>query len=291
MKPVPPPHSNPSKPDFVLPRGACDTHCHVYGPGAIFPYSDDRPYTPHDAPAEKLAALHRLLGVDRVVFVQATVHGYDNRAMLDAIARFPDRHRGVALVDAAVTPSELEALHRAGVRGVRFNFVKHLRAAPDPAAVTRVAERIAPLGWHLQLHLDAQDLIAYRPFLDTLPIPFVIDHMGRTMVENGIDQPPLQMLLELLADERAWVKLSGAERISTTLSAGEFPYADVVPFAQRLIAAAPDRVLWGTDWPHPNVREIPDDGKLADLLPRYTDDESLLHKLLVDNPTRLYWYD
>jgi 2-pyrone-4,6-dicarboxylate lactonase len=292
MKAVPAPLSNPSKPEFVLPRGACDTHCHVNGPAAVFPYSDDRRYTPPDAPAERLEVLHAMLGVDRVVFVQATVHGHDNRAMLDAVARAPDRHRGVALVGDTVSAAELKALHGAGVRGVRFNFVRHLGGAPDLAVVTRIAQRIAALGWHLVLHLDAEDLVRYRAFLDTLPVPFVIDHMGRTMVRDGIDQAPLAMLLDLLKDERAWVKLSGPERISERLSeAAGFPYADAVPFARRLLAAAPDRVLWGTDWPHPNVREMPDDGKLVDLLPRYTDDESSLRKLLVDNPTRLYWYD
>jgi predicted TIM-barrel fold metal-dependent hydrolase len=291
MKNVPPPIPNPSKPEFMLPRGACDTHCHVNGPASVFPYSNERRYTPPDAPAEQLEALHRMLGVERVVFVQATIHGYDNSAMLDAVARSPRQNRGVALLHAGVSAEELTRLHKAGVRGVRFNFVRHLGGPPDLAAVSQVAERIQQLGWHLVLHLDAEDLIQYRPFLDTLPIPFVIDHMGRTMVENGIDQAPLAMLLDMLKDERAWVKISGPERISASLSSGEFPYADTVPFARRLMAAAPERILWGTDWPHPNVREMPDDGKLVDLLPHYTDDESLLHKLLVDNPTRLYWYD
>jgi predicted TIM-barrel fold metal-dependent hydrolase len=275
----------------MLPQGACDTHCHVNGPASVFPYSDERRYTPPDAPAEQLEALHQMLGVERVVFVQATIHGYDNSAMLNAVARSPHQHRGVALIHAGVAGDDLMSLHKAGVRGVRFNFVRHLGGPPDLATVSQIAERIKPLGWHLVLHLNAEDLIQYRPFLDTLPVPFVIDHMGRTMVENGIDQAPLAMLLDILKDERAWVKISGPERISASLSAGKFPYADTVPFARRLIAAAPERVLWGTDWPHPNVREMPDDGNLVDLLPHYTDDQYALHKLLVDNPTRLYWYD
>lgn len=291
MKNVPPPIPKPSKPEFLLPQGTCDTHCHVNGPASVFPYSDERRYTPPDAPAWQLEALHRMLGVERVVFVQATVHGYDNSAMLDAVARSPDLHRGVALLRAGVSSAELTSLHKAGVRGVRFNFVRHLGGPPDLAAISQVAASIKPLGWHLVLHLGAEDIIQYRPFLDTLPVPFVIDHMGRTMVENGIDQAPMAMLLDILNDERAWVKISGPERISASLSSGEFPYDDTVPFAGRLMAAAPERVLWGTDWPHPNVREMPDDGKLVDLLPRYTDDKSLLQKLLVDNPTRLYWYD
>ena len=290
MKAVPPPLDNPTAPTFRLPPLACDCHVHVYGPAHRFPYAPDRPYTPLDAPVERLEALHRLLGVERVVVVQATVHGLDNSAMLDAVARDPQRRRGVALLSPGTPAAELERLHRAGVRGVRFNFMRHLGGAPDLSAVLTLAKAIAPLGWHVQLHMDAHDLVAYRAFLDTLPVPFVIDHMGRTMVEDGADQPALAQLLDLLKDERAWVKLSGPERISACLSRGSFPYADVVPYAQRLIAAAPERVVWGTDWPHPNVREMPDDGSLVDLLPHYGDAQAL-NKLLVENPTRLYWYD
>jgi predicted TIM-barrel fold metal-dependent hydrolase len=290
MKTVTPPLDHPTPPAFRLPPLACDSHVHVYGPAHRFPYAPERPYTPNDAPVERMEALHRLLGVERVVVVQATVHGTDNRAMLDAVARDPRRRRGVALLSPGTPAAELERLHRAGVRGVRFNFMRHLGGAPDLSAVQATAKAIAPLGWHVQLHLDAHDLVTYRGLLDTLPVPFVIDHMGRTMVEDGPDQPAFSLLLDLLKDERAWVKLSGPERISASLSGGPFPYADVVPYAQRLIAAAPERVLWGTDWPHPNVREMPDDGWLVDLLPRCAEPPAL-HKLLVDNPTRLYWTD
>ncbi len=291
MKSTPPPHPNPSKPTFRLPPGACDAHCHVFGPGNVFPYSDNRSYTPPDAPAAQLAELHKLLGIERVVLVQASVHGHDNSAMMDAISKSPDTYRGVAMVGDSITDAELIELHKGGVRSVRFNFVKHLGGAPDLPTVTRMANRIAKLGWHLVLHLDAQDIVTYKAFLDTLPVPFVIDHMGRTMVQNGLDQEPFALLLDLMKDQRAWVKVSGAERISAALSNVNPPYADSAPFAQKLIQAAPDRVLWGTDWPHPNVREMPDDGKLVDLLPLFTADNGLLHKLLVDNPTKLYWYD
>ncbi|HSW08495.1 amidohydrolase family protein [Aquabacterium sp.] len=290
MKTVPPPLDKPTAPTFRLPPLTCDCHVHVYGPTNRFPFAPERPYTSQDAPVERLEALHRLLGVERVVVVQATVHGLDNSAMLDAVARDAQRRRGVALLPPGTPIAELERLHRAGVRGVRFNFVRHLGGAPDLSAVQSLAQAIAPLGWHLQLHLDAQDLLSYRAFLDTLPVPFVIDHMGRTLVEDGPEQPALAQLLELLKNPRAWVKLSGPERISACLSRGSFPYADVLPHAQRLMAAAPDRVVWGTDWPHPNVREMPDDGWLVDLLPHYGGPQAL-HQLLVDNPTRLYWYD
>jgi predicted TIM-barrel fold metal-dependent hydrolase len=171
------------------------------------------------------------------------------------------------------------------VRAVRFNFVRHLGGAPDLGTVSRMAARIAGLGWHLVLHLDAEDLLEYRGFLDTLRIPFVIDHMGRVAASGGLSQAAFVMLLDLMRNELAWVKVSGAERVSSTL--GDF--ADAVPFAAALVQAASDRVLWGTDWPHPNVREMPDDGRLVDLVALFTGDEGQRRKLLVDNPTRLYW--
>lgn len=290
-KRVPPPHPHPRKPRLQLPALACDTHVHVYGPAARFPFAPERPYTPDDAPLEQLWALYRTLGIERAVYVQATVHGYDNAAILDAIARDPSRGRGVALVRTDIGNAELQALHAAGIRGVRFNFVKHLRETPDTAAVLRLAERIAPLGWHVQVHLGAQDIIEQREFLLRLACPFVIDHMGRTPVQEGLHQPACEVLLELLADPRGWIKLSGPERLSAVLSRGErFPYDDVVPFAQQLLAAAPQRCVWGTDWPHPNVREMPDDGDLVDLLGHYGGPDTL-QRLLVDNPARLYGFE
>ncbi len=288
MKSVPPPMRHPSAPTFRLPTGAWDTHVHVYGPAQKFPFAAERTYTPEDATAEQLQALHHLLGVERVVFVQATVHGLDNSAMLDAIARDPVRHRGIALVATDVGQAELARLHAGGVRGVRFNFARHLGQAPDTDAVARLADRLVPLGWHLQFYMDAKDLATYRPFFENLPVPFVIDHFGRVMVEDGPEAPALHTLLDLVRQPHGWVKISGPERVSAALSTGTVPYGDVVPLARRLLGAAPDRILWGSDWPHPNVREMPDDGKLVDLLPHYTTDAAVLQRLLVDNPTRLY---
>jgi 2-pyrone-4,6-dicarboxylate lactonase len=286
MKTIAPPHPHPKKPSFAMPAGACDAHCHVFGPAAKFPYSRDRRYTPPDAPAGSLAALHRHLGIARAVLVQASVHGSDNAAMLDAISRDPANLRGVAMVEAAISDAELGRLHSGGVRAVRFNFVRHLGGAPDLATVERMARRIVPMGWHLVLHLDAEDLLEYESFLHALRLPFVIDHMGRVAAGEGLVQPPFKRLLDLVAgNDLAWVKVSGAERVSTTL--GDF--ADALPFAAALVEAAPERVLWGTDWPHPNVREMPDDGALVDLIPRFASDEALRAKLLVDNPARLYW--
>ena len=293
---VAPPLTHPRKPRIVLPAGSCDSHVHVYGPAQRFPYAPERPYTPDDAPIERLQSLHRWLGIERAVYVQATVHGYDNRAILDAIARDPANGRGVALVRTDGADAELHRLHAAGIRGVRFNFIKHLRESPDTDAVLRLAERIAPLGWHVQVHMAAQDLMEQQQFLRQLQSPFAIDHMGRTMVADGLHQEACVLLLELLEDPRAWVKLSGPERISACLArGGAFAYADVVPFAQQLLAAAPDRVVWGSDWPHPNVREMPDDGDLVDLLGHYVGDDvdgaQILQRLLVTNPARLYGLD
>jgi predicted TIM-barrel fold metal-dependent hydrolase len=205
--------------------------------------------------------------------------------MLDAIARDPANSRGVAMVPEDIADSALASLHRQGVRALRFNFVRHLGGAPDLGTVSRMAERIAKLGWHLVLHLDAEDLLEYGGFLGTLRIPFVIDHMGRVAAGSGLSQEPFVRLLDLMKNELAWVKVSGAERVSSTL--GNF--TDAVPFAAALVEAAPDRVLWGTDWPHPNVREMPDDGRLVDLVALFAKDEMRRRKLLVDNPTSLYW--
>jgi predicted TIM-barrel fold metal-dependent hydrolase len=264
---------------------------HVYGPAERFPFAPARPYTPDDAPVGRLWDLHRMLGIERAVYVQATVHGYDNAAILDAIARDPVRGRGVALVRTDINDAQLQRLHAAGIRGVRFNFVKHLRETPDTAAALGLAERIAPLGWHVQVHVGPQDIIEQRDFLLRLPCPFVIDHMGRTPVQEGLRQPACEVLLELLSAPHGWVKLSGPERLSAVLSQGAaFAYDDVVPFAQQLLATAPGRCVWGTDWPHPNVREMPDDGDLVDLLAHYGGRDTL-QRLLVDNPARLYGFE
>ena len=181
----PPPHPNPSRPAYRLPPGACDAHCHVFGPGARFAYSPKRTYEPTDAPAAQLRALHALLGIERVVLVQASIHGHDNSAMLDAIAQSPDTYRGVAMVPASIADAELRALHEGGVRSLRFNFVRRLGGAPDLDAIRSLAHRVKTLGWHLVLHFDPQDLPVYRQFLDELPLPYVIDHMGRVLAESG----------------------------------------------------------------------------------------------------------
>jgi len=273
------------KPAFLLPRGACDTHVHIWGPFDRFPLAKGAPYTPPERTSDDLLALHERLGVDRAVIVQTTVYRADNRAMLDGIARSNGRWRGVALIDESFDDAAFRALHEGGVRGVRFGFVKHLGGVPDLALVRRTAARIAPMGWHLVLHLDAGNIPDFLEFFGEFSLPVVVDHMGRVPVRDGLDQTPFRLLLELLRRPNWWVKVSGAERISETGP----PFTDAIPFAQRLIAAAPDRVLWGTDWPHPNVRWEPDEADLVDLLPHFAD-AAALQQLLVDNPARLYGF-
>ena len=273
------------KPAFPLPRGACDTHVHIWGPFDRFPLAKGAPYTPPERTSDDLVALHERLGVDRAVIVQTTVYKSDNRAMLDGIAQSNGRWRGVALIDEGFDDAAFRALHEGGVRGVRFGFVKHLGGVPDLALVRRTAARIAPMGWHLVLHLDAGNIPEFLDFFGEFSLPVVVDHMGRVPVRDGLDQTPFRLLLELLKRPNWWVKVSGAERISETGP----PFADAIPFAQRLIAAAPDRVLWGTDWPHPNVRWEPDEADLVDLLPRFAD-AAALQRVLVDNPARLYGF-
>ena len=282
---IPPPHPDPHPPRaFTPPPNACDAHCHVFGPARRFPFAPNRAYTPPDAGVEEFRALQRRLGLSRAVLVQASCHGTDNAALVDALEHSGGRYAGVAMVDDSFTIDDLRRLHDAGVRGARFNFVRHLGGG-DFRAFERIAERVAPLGWHLVVHLDARDLPDTAEHLRRLPCPFVIDHMARVPAGDGLDQAPFQALLELMTDERAWVKICGAERVSAT---GRPPYDDVVPYARALIAAAPDRVLWGTDWPHPNVRHMPDDGDLADLLAEFAPDEPARNRILVANPESLY---
>ncbi|WP_179179006.1 amidohydrolase family protein [Pseudomonas sivasensis] len=279
------PDANPTKPKQPLPVGAWDAHCHVFGPAADFPYADDRSYTPPDAPFETLQALHNHLGFTRGVIVQASCHGSDNRAMLDAIARSEGRYRGVAIVDGSETDEQLAEMDAGGVRGVRFNFVAHLGGAPDLDVFDSTVDRLADLGWHVVLHLDAQDILTYAERLARIPVPFIIDHMGRVKAQDGIEQQSFLALQQLIENPLAWVKVCGAERVSV----GRRPFEDAVPFAQKLIELAPERVLWGTDWPHPNIsKDMPNDGGLVDLMFNFCTDPLLRQKLLIDNPMKLY---
>jgi predicted TIM-barrel fold metal-dependent hydrolase len=270
-----------------LPPDACDAHCHVFGPANRFPYASDRSYTPPDAPVEHLRTLHARLGISRAVIVHASCHGSEMAVTLDAIASSGGRYRGVAVVEDSISDSELARLHAGGIRGIRFNFVKHLGGVPDLAVFHRLVARIKPLGWHVVLHFDAGDLLEQRELIARIDVPFVIDHMGRVKAADGLEQKPFQTLLTLYRDNPlAWVKICGAERVSV----GKRPFRDAVPFAQALLAIDAGRLLWGTDWPHPNIsKDMPNDGELVDLLGEICPDAALRARILVDNPTRLYW--
>jgi len=272
---------DPSVPGFVPPPGAVDAHCHVFGPGDRFPYAPERKYTPCDAGKDQLFALRDRLGFERNVIVQATCHGADNSALVDALRSAEGRARGVATVRDSVTDAELQALHEAGVRGVRFNFVKRL-VDPKPDAYYRA------LGWHVVVYFEAADLAERWDFFTSLPTTVVVDHMGRPDVTQPVDGPAFQQFVRLMAEHpNVWSKVSCPERLSRS---GPPTYDDVVPFARHLVERFPDRVLWGTDWPHPNLKShMPDDGTLVDVIPRIALTAELQRKLLVDNPMRLYW--
>jgi predicted TIM-barrel fold metal-dependent hydrolase len=276
-------------PDFVAPPKTCDSHCHIFGPADKFPYAEGRGYTPPDASFEAMQTLQATLGIERAVIVQATCHGTDNTAALDGIARSGGRYRGVAIVDDSFDLDDFKRLHDGGMRGVRFSFARHIGNAPDFSKVNRIVDRYAPLGWHVVLYMEAADIVENAKMLEDMPVPVVIDHMGRVKTGEGVEQEAFQLLLALLRDKQDfWVKICGAERIST----GGAPYHDAVPFAQACIAAAPDRVLWGTDWPHPNIEGyMPNDGDLMSLMKLYAPDEAVRNRILVDNPARLYGFD
>jgi len=287
--------ANPSKPHFQLPPGAVDAHCHVFGPGAQFPYAPERKYTPCDASKEELFALRDHLGFARNVVVQATCHGADNRAMVDALMRSNGRARGVATVRSSVTDDELQRMHAAGVRGARFNFVKRLVDFTPKDELTEIAGRIAPLGWHVVVYFEAVDLPELSDFLSALPTTVVVDHMGRPDVSKAVDGPEFELFIKFMREHvNVWSKVSCPERLSVTgpkaLNGERAAYRDVVPFAKRIVETFPDRVLWGTDWPHPNLKDhMPDDGLLVDFIPHIAGTAELQRKLLVDNPMRLYW--
>jgi 2-pyrone-4,6-dicarboxylate lactonase len=281
-------HPSPSKPAFAVPAGAVDAHCHVFGPAETFPFASSRKYTPCDAPKEKLFALRDHLGFSRNVIVQATCHGNDNAAVIDALIAAKGRARGVASVDASIAVDELKRMHDAGIRGVRFNFLKRLADFTPQDVFRRIADKIAPLGWHVVVYFEAADLPGLWDFFSALPADIVIDHMGRPDVSKPVDGPDFELLVQLMRERpNAWVKVSCPERLSVT---GPPDYRDVVPFARRLVETFPERVLWGTDWPHPNMKShMPDDGKLVDFIPHVARTPELQRKLLVDNPMRLYW--
>jgi 2-pyrone-4,6-dicarboxylate lactonase len=281
-------HPNPTKPTFVVPAGAVDAHCHVFGPGDTFPFAPERKYTPCDASWEQLFALRDFLGFDKNVVVQATCHGSDNSALLDVLERADDRARGVVTVKADITHDELARMNELGVRGVRFNYVKRLVDPKPDDYYRQIIEKIKPFGWHVVLYFEPSDLQEKYDFFTSLGVPVVIDHMGRPDVTKPVDNAEFDLFLRFMRENsNVWSKVSCPDRLSVS---GSPLYADVAPFAKTIVEEFPDRVLWGTDWPHPNMKkEMPDDGILVDYVPSIATTPALQQKLLVTNPTNLYW--
>ncbi|ALJ14712.1 amidohydrolase family protein [Sphingopyxis macrogoltabida] len=277
----------PSTPRYSPPAGAVDAHCHVFGPMARFPFSPKAKYLPQDAGPDALFALREKLGFARSVIVQASCHGTDNAATLNGIAVSGGTCRGVAVVDPAISDADLDMLHAGGIRGVRFNFLKRLVDDAPMDKFLDIAKRIERLGWHVVVYFEADSLDEMRPFLAAIPVPIVIDHMGRpdvTQGREGADMSAFRTLLDGRTD--IWTKVTCPDRLDP---AGA-PYADFVKAVRPLVADYQDRVLWGTDWPHPNMEtRIPDDGGLVEVIPQIAPTAALQHKLLVANPMRLYW--
>src|SRR6476660_7773176 len=277
--------TNPSKPKLRLPAGSWDTHCHIFGPKEQFSFAPTSKIDPADAPKEKLFALHAMLGIARCVIVQSAVHGTDNRVVEDALLAKGGAYLGIALLPVTVADAELRRLDRLGFRGVRFNFMKHLHQAASIEEVIGLGSRLADVGWHLQIHMEITLIEAMTPILKRSPVPVVIDHIGRVDAGLGLEQAPFQSLRRLLQSDGLWVKVSGCDRITRIGP----PYADALPFARQLVAEFPDRVLWGTDWPHPHhAGPVPDDGLLVDIIAEMAPSEELRRQLMVENSRRLY---
>lgn len=285
---IPGPDAATRTPNYKAPPGTVDTHTHIFGPAALYPFSAKRPYSPPEATLEMFRALHRQLGIERAVIVNATVHGTDNRVVTDAIAQSGGKYKGIANISNDMSDADLTALSHAGICGCRFAFLRRLGGVGDMKLFRTLVDRVATIGWHIDIYLEAGTIREFVPVLKSLPVTYVIDHMGTISTAKGLDDAEFKALLDLQAsDERCWIKITGPERASASAP----PFHDAVPFAKRLIDNAPDRVIWGTDWPHPNVKFMPNDGDLVDLIPLYAPDAAIQHKLLVRNPERLFKFD
>jgi len=290
-----PPDPNTHKPRFTPPPNSCDTHFHVFGPPEQFPFVSTHEYTPPAAPLEHYLKMIKVIGVERAVVVQPSVHGLDNSATLDAIKNSGGRFRGVARIDDQTPKSELQRLHDGGVRGVRFNLLDRPRGNVRLNVLDRCVEHIVEFGWSVDLHIDTKKLLEEEKRIRAMPIPVVIDHIARIKPPEGLDQPAFQLLLDLMNEKHVWVKVSGADKICNTKVHSYFglPFVEVIPFARAVIAVAPDRVIWGTDWPHSNnfaPGHTPNDGDLVDLLAAFAPDQAVRTKILVDNPAALYGF-
>ena len=291
-----PPDPNPRKPSFTPPANSCDTHFHIFGPPETFPFLSTHEYTPPAAPLEHYLKMTEVIGTQRGVVVQPSVHGLDNAATLNAIANSGGRFRGVGRIDDNTAISELQRLHGGGVRGVRFNLLDRPRGNVKLDVLDRCVAHLVEFGWSVDLHIDTKNLLEQERRIRSMPIPVVIDHIARVKPVEGLDQPAFQLLLDLLKAKHVWVKVSGADKICNMKVHSYFglPFIEVIPFAHAVIAAAPDRIIWGTDWPHSNnfaPGHTPNDGDLVDLLAAFAPDESVRKQILVDNPAALYGFE
>jgi 2-pyrone-4,6-dicarboxylate lactonase len=286
---IPPPDPNPKKPQLRLPPRACDSHFHVFGPHNKFPYAPNRPFTPTDAPKEDLFRLHNFLGFERGVFVQSTCHGSDHAALVDLLTAANGRYRGVALLEPTMSEAEVERLDDAGVRGLRLHWYFPHGGGPRPREdMQKMIALAAPYGWHVANHVGGHGMADYYDFIAAIEAPVVIDHMARIDIAEGLNGEAFTALRRLLDRGNVWVKLSGSDRIVKE----PHSYAAAVPFARTLAMQAPERIVWGTDWPHPNHKPgaIPNDGELVDLIAEIAPDEKTRHLMLVENPTKLFGF-
>ena len=291
-----PPDPNTRKPSFTPPPDSCDCHFHVFGPPEQFPFLSTHEYTPPAAPLEHYLKMIDVIGIERAVVVQPSVHGLDNSATLHAIKNSGGKFRGVGRIDDKTPKSELLKLHDGGVRGVRFNLLDRPRGNVELAVLDRCVENIVEFGWSVDLHIDMKSLIEQEKRIRAMPVPVVIDHIARVKPADGLNQAGFQLLLDLMQLKHVWVKVSGADKICNTRVHSYFglPFVEVMPYAQAVIAAAPARVIWGTDWPHSNnfaPGHTPDDGDLVDLLAAFAPDQATRKKILVDNPVALYGFN
>ena len=285
--PADPPYwmATPSKPKLKLPAGACDAHVHVWGPRKRFPFAEGRRYTPSDAPKELLFKLHERLGIQHCVIVQPACHGPDNSVTVDAVAATGGSYKGVALVPVTISDAELKRLAAAGLCGARFHYMEHLGAGPVIEEAIAFGRRLAEVDWHLQIHMEGERITELAPALKRSPVPVMIDHIGRIDASRGLEQPAFRALLALMQNKNVWIKVSGTDRATRQGP----PYSDALPFARKLVEEFGDRVVWGTDWPHPNhAPPVVDDGLLVDLLAEIAPGETARQALLVDNPQRFY---
>jgi predicted TIM-barrel fold metal-dependent hydrolase len=290
-----PPDPNTRPPHWTLPANACDSHIHVFGPPDKFPYAESRRYTPPAAPFEHYQNVQKITGLTRACVVQPTAHGVDNRAILDAIARAGGAIVGIANIDASLSDRDLDVLAERGIRGARFSLMSDREGSPEE--ISEQLPRMKARDWMFDLHVDPEDLLEHEKFVRRIPMLTVIDHMARVRPGGGLGQPAFTLLLDLLKDDRYWVKICSLDKISGVPKArpegGGLPFRDMIPFAQACIAAAPSRVVWGSDWPHGNTftpGRTPNEGDLLDLLKEIAPDETTRHHILVDNPARLFGF-